>query len=122
MLIQNDKPLLPISAIAATLEVHQRTLRIYDEEGILKPNRNKKNRRLYSINDFKRLEFVLFLTRNLSLNLSGVKVILSLMKNLNINPQEYLDYIKKTALEAGINEKIQKENTLKNARKGRKKK
>ena len=38
---------LPISTIASALNVHQRTLRIYDNEGILSPKRTAKNRRNY---------------------------------------------------------------------------
>ena len=38
-------PILPIGAVATTLNIHQRTLRIYDKEGILSPKRSTKNRR-----------------------------------------------------------------------------
>jgi DNA-binding transcriptional MerR regulator len=34
--------MLPISVVAHILGVHQRTLRIYDEENILKPERTSK--------------------------------------------------------------------------------
>ena len=67
----NNLAILPISAIAKALDVHQRTLRIYDKEGILCPNRSQKNRRNYSLNDLERAKLILFLTRNLALNLSG---------------------------------------------------
>lgn len=53
-------PIFPIETIAAMLNVHQRTLRIYDKEGILSPQRSKKNRRKYSFDDYKRAEFILF--------------------------------------------------------------
>ena len=39
--------ILPISTIASALGIHQRTLRIYDAEGILSPKRTAKNRRNY---------------------------------------------------------------------------
>ncbi|MBQ9149358.1 MerR family transcriptional regulator [bacterium] len=38
----NNKPLYATSIAAELLEVHQRTLRIYDEKGLLCPKRNNK--------------------------------------------------------------------------------
>ena len=76
--------ILPISSIATALNVHQRTLRIYDKEGILSPNRSQKNRRNYSLDDLEKARLVLFLTRNLALNLSGVKIILAMLEENKI--------------------------------------
>ena len=50
---------LPISTIASALNVHQRTLRIYDREGILSPVRSQKNRRNYSLNDLEKAKLIL---------------------------------------------------------------
>ena len=47
--IKSDLPILPIGAISQTLNIHQRTLRIYDKEGILCPKRTSKNRRTIKI-------------------------------------------------------------------------
>ena len=48
--IKNDLPVYPISVASRLLNVHPRTLRIYEEEGLIKPER-RGDRRLYSQND-----------------------------------------------------------------------
>ena len=62
--VDTKLPILPISAMATALNVHQRTLRIYDGEGILIPQRTEKNRRNYSLDDLEKAKLILFLTRN----------------------------------------------------------
>lgn len=90
-----SKPLLSIGAMAQLLNIHQRTLRIYDDEKLLSPKRNKKNRRLYSYEDIEKGRLILYLTRNLAMNLSGVKAVLGLLSELNIKTSECLLLIKK---------------------------
>lgn len=113
----NNKPLFPISVLSELLQVHQRTLRIYDKEGLLKPKRTTKNRRLYSQNDIEKAKLILYLTRNLAMNLMGVKVTFGILEKLEINPNEYVDLITKIAIQNNINEQ---ENIMKSRRKGRK--
>ncbi len=120
-LIDTNIPILPIGAIAQSLNVHQRTLRIWDKAGILSPSRTDKNRRYYSLNDLEKARAILFLTRNLALNLSGVKIILALMEKNNIGVDNYFDFLKKLAHDADISEQIQENNIQKTSRKGRKK-
>lgn len=112
-------PSLPISIVAETLNVHVRTLRIYDKEGILKPKRSNLNRRLYTLNDVERGRFIILLTRNLALNIVGVKIILKLLDDMKIDPQNYQKYMKKVAKEIGINEELQKINIEKSSKKGK---
>lgn len=112
--------ILPISSIASALNVHQRTLRIYDTEGILCPKRTDKNRRNYSLDDLEKAKLILFLTRNLALNLAGVKIILAMLEKNKIQPSQYIEYIEKIAKQAGIDTKAQKDNIEKSAKKGRK--
>ena len=111
---------LPISTIASALNVHQRTLRIYDNEGILSPKRTDKNRRNYSLDDLEKAKLILFLTRNLALNLSGVKIILAILEKNKVKPMEYISYIEKIAKQAGIDTKIQENNIEKTSKRGRK--
>lgn len=111
---------LPISTIASALNVHQRTLRIYDNEGILCPKRTDKNRRNYSLDDLEKAKLILFLTRNLALNLSGVKIILAILEKNKIKPMEYISYIEKIAKQAGINTQVQEKNIVKTSKRGRK--
>ena len=112
--------LLPISTIAQVLNVHQRTLRIYDAEGILTPKRSDKNRRNYCLDDIEKGKVILFLTRNLALNLSGVKIILSMLEKNNIKPSNYMNYIQEIAKNAGIDINAQESNVAKTSKRGRK--
>ncbi len=120
-ILDTKLPILPIGAIAQSLNVHQRTLRIYDKEGILSPTRTDKNRRYYSLDDLEKAKLILFLTRNLALNLAGVKIILALVEELKIPAEESLDFVKKIAKSAKITPKLQEDNIEKASRKGRKK-
>jgi MerR family transcriptional regulator/heat shock protein HspR len=73
-------PLRPryfISIAAELASVHPRTLRIYEEEGLVCPQR-RNNLRLYSEADIRRVRIIRFLTRRQGVNLAGVKVILQL--------------------------------------------
>ncbi len=120
-LIDTNIPILPIGAIAQSLNVHQRTLRIWDKAAILSPSRTDKNRRYYSLDDLEKARAILFLTRNLALNLSGVKIILALMEKNKVGVDNYFDFLKKLAHDADISEQIQENNIQKTSRKGRKK-
>ena len=115
-----EKPMFPISVVADILKVHQRTLRIYDDENILIPNRSPKNRRLYSFNDIERGKFIQYLTRELGINLAGIKIIIHLLKQQNISPNNYMEHISKVAHELNISPEVQEENRIKLSRRGRK--
>lgn len=115
-----DKPMFPISVVADILKIHQRTLRIYDDENILVPSRSPKNRRLYSFNDIERGKFVQYLTRELGINLAGIKIIFHLLEQQKVAPGRYLDHIRKVAEELNITLEIQEENREKLSRRGRK--
>lgn len=71
------RPRYIISIAAELTSVHPRTLRIYEEEGLLCPQR-RNNLRLYSEADIRRVRIIRFLTRRQGVNLAGVKVILQL--------------------------------------------
>ena len=119
-LMDTSIAILPISSIASALNVHQRTLRIYDNEGILSPKRTDKNRRNYSLDDLEKAKLILFLTRNLALNLAGVKIIFAMLEKNKVKPADYLSYIEKIAKEAGIDTKKQENNIEKTSKRGRK--
>lgn len=71
-----------ISAVAELYDIHPQTLRLYEREGLLEPDRSEGNTRLYSDTDLERLEFILTLTRELGVNLAGVEVILNMRRNM----------------------------------------
>ncbi len=76
---RNDltRPRYIISIAAELASCHPRTLRIYEEEGLLAPQR-RNNLRLYSEADIQRVRIIRFLTRRQRVNLAGVRVILQL--------------------------------------------
>ena len=77
-----------ISAVAELYDIHPQTLRMYEREGLLQPNRSEGNTRLYSSVDLERLELILTLTRELGVNLAGVEVILNMRENMSRLQQE----------------------------------
>jgi MerR family transcriptional regulator/heat shock protein HspR len=72
-----NRPRYFISIAAELAACHPRTLRIYEEEGLLQPQR-RNNLRLYSEADIQRVRIIRFLTRRQRVNLAGVRVILQL--------------------------------------------
>ena len=72
-----NRPRYIISIAAELASCHPRTLRIYEEEGLLRPQR-RNNLRLYSEADIQRVRIIRFLTRRQRVNLAGVRVILQL--------------------------------------------
>ncbi|MCE5216792.1 MerR family transcriptional regulator [bacterium] len=50
ILLESDRPILRIGAVAEILHVHARTLRLYEERGLVAPAR-KRGQRQYSRND-----------------------------------------------------------------------
>jgi MerR family transcriptional regulator/heat shock protein HspR len=65
-----------ISIAAGLAGCHPRTLRIYEEEGLLDPVRTDTNIRLYSDEDLERVRAIRYLTQTRGVNLAGVKLLL----------------------------------------------
>ena len=90
-----------ISAVAEMYGIHPQTLRLYEREGLLKPSRTEGNTRLYTEEDLQRLEFILTLARDLSVNISGMAIILQMrerMEEMQRQIQEFVQYIQKEVL------------------------
>ena len=79
-----ETPVYVISVAAKLVGVHAQTLRLYEREGLVEPQRSG-NRRLYSEVDIRRLRYICYLTRQLGVNLSGVRIILELYDNGDSN-------------------------------------
>lgn len=75
--ITNDLPLYSISVAAQLLEVHPRTLRIYEDEGLIKPHR-QGTRRLYSPNDLQWIRCLRSLIHDEGISIPGIKKLLRL--------------------------------------------
>jgi len=84
------RPVYVISVAAELVEVHPRTLRIYEGEGLICPARTRTNIRLYSENDIRRVLWIRHLTQNLGVNLAGVRVLFELEERLGTRILEQL--------------------------------
>ena len=85
-----SRPVYVISVAASIVSVHPRTLRIYEEEGLICPARTPTNIRLYSENDVRRVMWIRHLTQNLVVNLAGVRILFELEERLGTRILERL--------------------------------
>ncbi len=84
------RPVYVISVAADIVSVHPRTLRIYEEEGLVCPARTRTNIRLYSEKDLRRVLWIRHLTQNLGVNLAGVRILFELESRLGTRILERL--------------------------------
>jgi MerR family transcriptional regulator, heat shock protein HspR len=84
------RPVYVISVAASIVSVHPRTLRIYEEEGLVCPARTPSNIRLYSEQDVRRIMWIRHLTQNLGVNLAGVRILFELEERLGTRILERL--------------------------------
>ena len=84
------RPVYVISVAAGIVSVHPRTLRIYEEEGLICPARTPTNIRLYSEQDVRRVMWIRHLTQNLGVNLAGVRILFELEERLGARILEAL--------------------------------
>jgi MerR family transcriptional regulator/heat shock protein HspR len=84
------RPVYVISVAASIVSVHPRTLRIYEDAGLVCPARTPTNIRLYSENDIRRVMWIRHLTQNLGVNLAGVRILFELEERLGTRILERL--------------------------------
>ena len=84
------RPVYVISVAAGIVRVHPRTLRIYEEEGLVCPARTPTNIRLYSEDDIRRVLWIRHLTQNLGVNLAGVRILFEIEKRMGTRILETL--------------------------------
>ncbi len=77
-----SQPVYVISVAASIVRVHPRTLRIYEDEGLLCPARTPTHIRLYSEKDLRRVLWIRHLTQNLGVNLAGIRILFELEEKL----------------------------------------
>ena len=78
----DDRPRYMISVAAELVGMHPQTLRMYEQKGLVRPQRTAGNTRLYSEADLERLRLIQRLTGELGLNLAGVEAVLGLEEQL----------------------------------------
>src|SRR5207244_5694198 len=88
------------SIASEILNLHPRTLMMYESENLIKPQRTATNRRRYSEDDIRRVRVIQFLTRQQGVNLAGVKYVLDLLQSLG-NQGVDLDQVRELDTQPG---------------------
>ena len=89
------RPLFMISVVCEMFNIHPQTLRLYEREGLLHPQR-VGGARLYSQEDLERIRMILNLTKALGVNKAGVEIILRMrhrLEALHKEIEEMMDYL-----------------------------
>jgi MerR family transcriptional regulator/heat shock protein HspR len=84
------RPVYVISVAATLVAAHPRTLRIYEDEGLICPARTPSNIRLYSDEDIRRITWIRHLTRERGVNLAGIRLLFELEERLGTRILEAL--------------------------------
>lgn len=77
MAISNSDPIYPISVAAKLLGVHPRTIRIYEEEGLIRPHR-KGQKRYFSNDDIEWIQCLRYMIHDEGISIPGIKKLLEL--------------------------------------------
>ena len=85
-----QRPVYVISVAATLVAAHPRTLRIYEDEGLICPARTPTNIRLYSDEDIRRITWIRHLTRERGVNLAGIRLLFELEERLRTRILEAL--------------------------------
>lgn len=81
---RKGRPVYVISVAAEITGLHPRTLRIYEERGLLSPVRRNRIR-LYSDEDIERVRLIRQLIDGYRLNLAGVRLLLEVYERLHLS-------------------------------------
>jgi MerR family transcriptional regulator, heat shock protein HspR len=71
-MFDEDQGLYTIGTVAELLDEHPETLRVWERNDLIRPDRTGYQRK-YSSNDVKRLKFIEYLMHEKGLNIAGVK-------------------------------------------------
>lgn len=83
-MLNDERPVYTIGTAAELLGVHPRTLRLYEDGGLIRPAR-KNNRRFYSANDLQWINCVRYMIHEQGLNQEGLRRLLALIPCWEIN-------------------------------------
>ena len=89
-LLDNNKDVMPLRSIAELLTAKIRTLKMYEDKGLLPPKKEVK--KLYSINDVKINSFVHYLASVKKINANGIKYITEMLDN-NMDEKNRTDFL-----------------------------
>ncbi|MBC8377424.1 MAG: MerR family transcriptional regulator [FCB group bacterium] len=77
-LSDKTRPVFAIGVAADLVGVSVHTLRMYETEGLIIPQRTKSKRRLYSQTDIERLQCIRVMIEDRGFNLAGIKGMMSM--------------------------------------------
>lgn len=77
-----DQGVFMISVAAQLAGMHQQTLRMYEQRGLITPKRSPKGTRLYSLEDVERLRRIQQLTNEMGMNLAGVEKVFEMEQTI----------------------------------------
>jgi MerR family transcriptional regulator/heat shock protein HspR len=77
-MLDEGRPVYTIGTAAEILGVHPRTLRLYEDGGLIRPAR-KNNRRFYSASDLQWISCIRYLIHENGLNQEGLRRLLALI-------------------------------------------
>jgi len=83
-MLNETRPVYTIGTAAEVLHVHPRTLRLYEDAGLIRPAR-KNNRRFYSAKDLEWVSCVRYMLHEQGLNQEGLRRLLALIPCWEIN-------------------------------------
>jgi MerR family transcriptional regulator/heat shock protein HspR len=75
-----EDAILTISVAAKLLNIHPRTIMLYERTKLFAPHRTNTQRRMFSAQDLDKLQFIKYLTTRKGINLQGVKVVLDAIR------------------------------------------
>jgi MerR family transcriptional regulator/heat shock protein HspR len=96
--ISDDRGVFMISVAAELADMHPQTLRMYEQRGLIEPQRSPKGTRLYSQSDVEKLRRIQEMTSDLGLNLAGVEKVLEMEGQLN-RAQARVEQLERRALQ-----------------------
>ncbi len=87
--VSSSRGVFMISVAAELADMHPQTLRMYEQRGLIQPQRSPRGTRLYSQDDVERLRRIQEMTASLGLNLAGVERVLELEERLEHLERRY---------------------------------
>jgi MerR family transcriptional regulator, heat shock protein HspR len=90
----DEQPRYVISIAAQMLGVHPQTLRLYEREGLIEPQRSGGKIRLYSERDIEKVRCIMRLTNDLGVNLAGAETILNMRERM-MQLREEMDLLRR---------------------------
>lgn len=102
--IDPDEAVYVISVVSKLTGVPPKTLRLYDEKGILSPKRTPKNQRLYSQRDVEKLRYLVYLSNLKHVNIAGLQEIIKILEHVPPEIREELMQEAETEIENIDNE------------------